>query len=109
MKKYITAGASLAMAVVAALGAAQASHAASARPYTCTKSTYSSGGKHYGKVLCTGGSSAVMRHKAMANCRASDGRTWVAEGRFVYRDHTSTATCGTAKVTYVTWISRPRG
>ncbi|MFE7274220.1 hypothetical protein [Streptomyces sp. NPDC057623] len=101
------------MAVVAALGAAvgtaHASPAADARPYTCTKSAYSSDGKHYGKVLCTGGSSAVMRHKAMVNCRASDGRTWVAEGPFRYRDHTSTATCGTAKVTFVTWISRPRG
>lgn len=109
MKKYITAGASLGVALAALLGTAHASQAASAQPYSCTKSAYSAGGKHYGKVRCTGGATAVMRHKAMVTCRASDGRTWVGEGPFVYRGRTSVATCGTAAVTYVTWISRPRG
>lgn len=110
MKNYAITGASLGMAVVAALGAANASHATGrAQPYTCTKSTYSAGGKHYGKVLCTGGTSATMQHKAMATCRTSDDRSWVAEGRYVYRGHTSVVTCGTAKVTFVTWINRHRG
>ncbi|MFE9679388.1 hypothetical protein ACFYO5_35650 [Streptomyces sp. NPDC006259] len=107
MKNYAALGASLGMAIVAVLGVANASNALDA--YTCTKSSYSTGGKNYGKALCIGGSSAVMRHKAMANCLASDGRTWVAEGAFVYRGFTSIATCGTAKVTYVHVISRARG
>lgn len=95
------------MATVAILGSASTSHATVREP--CTKSIYSSGGKNYGKVICGDGDSAVIRHKAMATCRANDGRTWVAEGPFVPRRHASVVTCGTAKVTYVTWIRRGHG
>jgi hypothetical protein len=109
MKKYAIAGASLGMAIVTALGAANASHAADrSGDRKCTKSTYSAGGKHYGKVHCTGGS-ATRQHKAMATCRTSDDRSWVAEGQYYYQGHTSTVTCGTAKVTFVTWVERNRG
>lgn len=88
---------------------ADASPAAGVSRYTCAKSAYSAGGKHYGKARCTGGPTGAMVHKAMVNCLASDGRTWVAEGPFVIRGQTSVATCGTAKVTYVGVISRTRG
>lgn len=109
MKNYAIAGASLGMAIVTALGAANASLAADrSGDRTCTKSTYSAGGKHYGKVHCTGGS-GTLQHKAMATCRTSDDRSWVAEGQWRYKGNTSTVTCGTAKVTFVTWVNRSRG
>lgn len=88
---------------------ADESPAAGVSRYTCAKSAYSADGKHYGKARCTGGPTGAMVHKAMVNCLASDGRTWVAEGPFVIRGQTSVATCGTAKVTYVGVISRTRG
>lgn len=88
---------------------ADTSHPAGVSRYTCAKSSYSAGGRHYGKARCTGGPTGALVHKAMVNCLASDGRTWVAEGPFVIRGQTSVATCGTAKVTYVGVISRTRG